>query len=172
MTPREELEQYEMLHRDFSKTYARVYKHVMDFYPQPQEFIKEATPEIDAFVEKLSAGTGKPEMGSSFEALFCFAKHFQTFAAEANDVFDEYKELHTESGTYIKNIFRLREKGPDAGTSEFARLIPVLSGLIGKIRKIEQRTDEAAKNLCQLQSEWRRIKENMDPAKKGNAWPL
>jgi len=174
MTPGEELAQYETLHRDFSKTYSKVYKHVMDFYPQPQKFIQEATPEIDTYVEKLSANAESPVGGGSFQALFSFARNFKAFAADADAVFEEYKELHSESGNYIKNVFRLKEKSHDAitGASDFARLIPVLNKLITGFKKIERKTDEAERNLQKLQSEWRRLKANIRPEKGGTAWPL
>jgi hypothetical protein len=174
MTPVEEYEQYEILHRDFSKAYAQVYKHVMDFYPQPQKFIQEATPEIDTYVEKLSATANKQDEEGSFQALFYFAKNFKAFAAEANDVFEEYKGLQGESGSYIKSVFRLKEKNPGnySGAAEFTKLVPVLNKLIGGFRRIEQKTEENAKAFRQLQNEWRRLKANIGPEKKGTAWPL
>ena len=174
MRPEEEYEQYEQLHRDFSKTYLKVYKHVMDFYPLPQKFIQEATPEIDSYVEKLSGRDNGPDGGRSFQALFCFAKNFQAFAADANHVFEEYQQLQSESGHYIKNVFRLKEKstGPDSGATEFARLIPVLTRLVGGFKRIEQKTEAADQNLQQLQNEWRRLKANSLSEKDGTAWPL
>ncbi len=173
MTPGEEYAQYESLHRDFSKTYMRVYKHVMDFYPLPQKFIQEATPEIDKYVEKLSGAVGTTE-GTSFQALFGFAKNFQAFAADANKVFEEYQGLQAESGRYIKNVFRLNERNqnPADGAPEFAKLIPVLTRLVGGFKSIEQKTNEAARNLQQLQNEWRRLKANTSNEKGGTAWPL
>ncbi len=174
MEPLDEYEQYIMLHRDFSKAYSQVYKHVMEFYPLPQKFIKEAKPEIDTYVEKFAVDPGDPEKHDTFDNLLYFARNFKDFAAHANEVYEEYKGLHGESGEYIKSVFRLKEKcnGPDHGDSEFAKLIPALNKLIGGFKRVEQKTNEAARNLQQLQSDWRKLKENIDPENRGTAWPL
>jgi len=174
MAPGKDFEQYEQLHRDFSKTYMKVYKHVMDFYPLPQKFIREAAPEIDNYVEKLSAGDASPEGGRSFQALFSFAKDFQAFASDANKVFEEYQELQSESGRYIKTVFKLNERhqSRNEGATEFASLIPVLTRLVGGFQRIEKKTEEAAKNLRQLQNEWRRLKANNIEDRGGTAWPI
>ena len=174
MTSEEQYEQYMTLHRDFSQAYSKVYKHVMDFYPLPQKFIKDAAPEIDSYVEKFSAIEKAPDQRDSFEDFFYFAKNFKEFAANANGVFEEYKGLHGESGNYIKTIFKLKERHRSSHDEpeEYVRLIPVLNKLIGGFKDVKQKTDEAAKNLQQLQSEWGSLKEKMNVAKKSNAWPL
>lgn len=173
MAPDNEYEQYVMLHRDFSKTYSQVYKHIMDFYPLPEKFIHEAAPEIETYIEKLAAGATGPDGDSSFQQLTYFARNVKAFATTANEVFEEYKGLHGESGSYIKKVFRLKElcMDDDAG-DEFARLIPVLKKLIGGFKQIDEKTDQAAKNLQKLQSEWISLKANLGPNKNGTAWPL
>ena len=171
MKPKDEYEQYVMLHRDFSQVYSKMHKHIMEFYPVPQKFIQEAAPEIDIYVEKFSANAVDPGCHYSFDSLLFFAKNLKAFAADTNEVFEEYKGLHGESGDYIKKVFRLKEKSGDEG-AELTQLIPALNHLIGGFRRIEQKTNEAAKNLLQLQSEWRKLKANIDPEKNETAWPL
>lgn len=174
MTNEEEYEQYIMLHRDFSKTYSQVYKHVMDFYPEPQKFVQETVPEIDTYVKGIAGSAHHPESQGSFQALTYFARNVKELAANANEVFEEYKALHNESGHYIKDIFRLKEKVPDIETNpnEFTKLIPVLKKLISGFKRIERRTDETAKTLQQLQRDWKKLKTNISDEEKGTAWPL
>jgi len=172
MTTEEKYQQYKLLHKNFSDTYAKVYKHVMDFYPQPQKFIREATPQIDSYIDKFSDYHHPPDKDDSFEDVVYFARNFKDFASNANGMFEEYKGLHTESGNYIKTIFKLKEKNADTleGSADYIRLIPVLSKLITGFERIKQKTDEAAKNLCQLQAEWGSLKEKMNPDKP-TIWP-
>ena len=174
MANEEEYEQYIMLHRDFRRTYSQVYKHVMDFYPEPQKFIEEAAPEIDTYVKSISNNSPHPESQGSFQTLSSFSRSVKEFAADANEVFEEYKELHSQSGLYIKDVFRLKEKGHDANANpdEFTKLIPLLSKLISGFKRVERKTDETAKTLQQLQSDWRKLKTNISDEKKGSAWPL
>lgn len=174
MTPEGDYQQFTMLHRDFSKTYSQVYKHVMDFYPEPQKFIQEAKPEIDTYVEKISMQESHPESQHTFKAVLYFATNFKEFADTTNNVFEEYKNLHSESDHYIKDIFKLKERGQDAEThqNEFTKLIPVLNKLITGFKRIEQKTDETAKTFQQLQSEWAKLKTTLHSEGQGTAWPL
>ena len=169
MTSEEQYQQYLALHRNFSESYSQVYKHVMDFYPQPQKFIKEAAPEIDSYVERFSAYRTRVAGEESFQQFFYFAKSFKEFATETNGVFEEYQGLHGESGNYIKTIFKLKEKGygDTEDSTQYVELIPVLSKLIGGFEHVEKKTEEAAKRLQQLQSEWGNIKTKMSPT----SWP-
>jgi len=165
MTTEEEYEQYLVLHRNFSDTYAQVYKHVMDFYPLPQKFIKEATPELDGYIEKFWAHENSPVEGESFRNLVFFAKNFREFANNANGIFEEYQGLHGESGKYIKTIFKLKEKIPAGvnASNEYTRLVPVLKKLITGFEQIKQKTEKTAKNLQLLQAEWGSLKSKMNP---------
>jgi len=172
MTAAEQYEQYMVLHRDFSDTYTKVYKHVMDFYPLPQKFIQVAAPEIDSYVEKFAVHQNEPDESDSFQHLFYFAKNFKDFAADANGVFEEYKGLHGESDNYIKAIFKLKEKNhTGAEVVEYVQLIPVLNKLIDGFKVVKQKTDEAAKNLQLLQTEWGSIKQKIEPV-NGTVGPL
>jgi hypothetical protein len=172
MTPEEQYEQYMKMHRDFSQSYAVVYKQVMDFYPLPQKFIKEAEPEIDGQIEKLWTCRNNPTAEDTFHDFIYFAKNFKDFAGMANTIFEEYTELRNESGNYIKTVFRLKEKNYEDNCvkDEYAELIPVLHKLIGGFNEVKQKTEEAARNLLKLQREWTSLKEKMDPA-KGSAPP-
>jgi hypothetical protein len=161
MAPQEQYEQYLLLHRGFSETYSKVYKQVTDFYPLPQKFILEAAPEIDGYVEGFWEHKNDPHESDSFRDLVFFANNFQAFTLHANHVFNEYKELHSESDRYIKTIFRLKEKKL-ADVSDYAQLVPVLNKLITGFQQVKQKTDEAAKKLRQLQADWGSIKEKMN----------
>jgi hypothetical protein len=173
MTPEEQYEQYMRMHRDFSQSYAMVYKQVMDFYPLPQKFISEATPEIDNQLEKLWTCRNNPTAEETFHDFIYFAKNFQEFAGTANSIFEEYTELRNKSGDYIKTVFRLKEKNlPDnIGRDEYVELIPVLNKLIGGFNQVKQKTNEIAKNLLKLQSDWLSLKQKMIPP-KGSTPPL
>jgi hypothetical protein len=160
MTPEEEYEQYMRLHRNFSETYTTVYKHVMDFYPLPQKFIQEAAPKVESYVEDFWDHKNAPPENDSFREIVFFARNFKEFAANANNVFEEYKGLHGQSGNYIKAIFRLKEKSV-AGGDDYAKLIPVLNKLIDGFEEVKQKTDKAAKDLQKLQMEWSSLSEKM-----------
>lgn len=163
MTPEEQYHQYLELHRDFSETYSSLYRYILEFYPQPQKFIAEASPEIDHYVKNFSASEQDERVMNSFESLFYFAKHFREFTITANEVFDEYKLLHDASGAYIKRVFRLKEKDKihNECDSEYAQLIPTLTKLITGFKQVKYKTDAAAQNLQRLQSEWGVVKKKM-----------
>ena len=165
MTPEEQYEQYMKMHRNFSQSYAIVYKQVMDFYPLPQKFIQEAAPEIDGQIEKFWESRNNPTDEESFRHFFHFAKNFKEFAGIANSIFEDYKDLRNESGNYIKTVFRLKEKNPTdhSGTDDYVELIPLLGKLMMRFQEVKQKTDEAAKRLSKLQCEWGSIKEKMNP---------
>ena len=161
MTPEEEYEHYMTLHRSFSEAYTTVYKHVMDFYPQPQKFIQEAAPKVDDYVEDFWDHKNALHENSSFRTLVFFAQNFKKFAENANNVFEEYKVLHSQSGNYIKTIFRLKEKNVE-DCNDYAKLIPTLNKLITGFEEVKQKTDKAAKELEKLQMEWRHLSEKMN----------
>ena len=165
MTPEEEYDQYLHLHQNFSEEYARVYKHVMDFYPQPQKFIREASPEIDSYIEQFWQNENSSHENEAFRKLVFFANNFKSFATHANSVFEQFKGLHGESGNYIKTVFKLKEKIPPGRNPEYTRLVPVLKKLISGFEQIKQKTDETANNLRQLQTEWGSLKQKMNPDK-------
>ena len=162
MIPEEEYEQYMKLHRRFSETYTTVYKYVMDFYPQPQKFIQEAAPKVESYVEDFWDHKNAPPENGSFRELVFFAQDFKEFAANANNVFEEYKVLHSQSGNYIKTIFRLKEKS-EANCNDYAKLIPELNKLITGFDQVKQKTDMAAKELQKLQIEWGSLSGKMKP---------
>jgi hypothetical protein len=160
MIPEEEYEHYIKLHRRFSETYTTVYKYVMDFYPQPQRFIQEAAPKVECYVEDFWDHKNAPPENGSFRELVFFAQDFKEFAANANNVFEEYKVLHSQSGNYIKTIFRLKEKS-EVKRDDYAKLIPVLSKLITGFEEVKLKTDKAAKELQKLQTEWSALSQKM-----------
>jgi hypothetical protein len=166
MSPQEQYDQYLKLHRDFSQSYAVVYKQVMDFYPLPQKFIQEATPEIDLQIEKFWECRNNPTEEESFRSFVHFAQNFREFAGTANNIFEEYKGLRGESGDYIKTVFRLKQKNPTGNCAEeYVELIPVLNRLMNGFKQVKQKTEEAAKNLYKLQNEWGSLRQKINQPK-------
>lgn len=157
--------EYKTLHHNFSVTFANLHKRVVEFWPVPQKLFDDTDQQLNNYLKKFSLRNTPPnEKGAATHVVF-FSNSVKDFASSTAILFDEYNGVKAESEAYIKKIFKLKENiltNDETEKRECNELIPELTSLVDRLKKVEQGAEAAQKRMKKLQADWQSIKHIKD----------
>jgi hypothetical protein len=152
-------DEYCIKHEAFVNTYKDLYDEIAVFSVLPEQFINEADPIIQRFIESIDNPVKQRDQ-EKLKTVTGFIERFYAFTDSATAMFAEHQIMTEQTVQYLQDLMRLKKPRINLDDT-YVQLLPLLEKLELSLTALQMKADYLKVELELLRPIWTSIVEDI-----------